>query len=105
MPLPRTRNTDPDWVPGGIFIRTVPSSTGTSTSEPSAASLIDSEIATGYCTLYGDMAGGLAVISDVPKTLVYKLAREINRERAVIPEATLTKAPSTCAERRAGKES
>ena len=53
-----------------------------------------SEIATGYCTLYGDMAGGLAVISDVPKTLVYQLAREINRERAVIPEATLTKAPS-----------
>ncbi len=53
-----------------------------------------SELATGYCTLYGDMAGGLAVISDVPKTLVYKLAREINRERAVIPEATLTKAPS-----------
>jgi NAD+ synthase (glutamine-hydrolysing) len=53
-----------------------------------------SELATGYCTLYGDMAGGLAVISDVPKTLVYNLAREINRERAVIPEATLTKAPS-----------
>jgi NAD+ synthase (glutamine-hydrolysing) len=53
-----------------------------------------SELATGYCTLYGDMAGGLAVISDVPKTLVYKLAREINRERPVIPEATLTKAPS-----------
>lgn len=53
-----------------------------------------SELATGYCTLYGDMAGGLAVISDVPKTLVYKLAREINRERAVIPDATLTKAPS-----------
>ncbi len=53
-----------------------------------------SELATGYCTLYGDMAGGLAVISDVPKTLVYELAREINRARAVIPEATLTKAPS-----------
>ena len=53
-----------------------------------------SEIATGYCTLYGDMAGGLAVISDVPKTLVYRLANEINRERAVIPQATLTKAPS-----------
>jgi NAD+ synthase (glutamine-hydrolysing) len=53
-----------------------------------------SELATGYCTLYGDMAGGLAVISDAPKTLVYKLAREINRERAVIPESTLTKAPS-----------
>jgi NAD+ synthase (glutamine-hydrolysing) len=53
-----------------------------------------SEIATGYCTLYGDMAGGLAVISDVPKTLVYRLAHEINRERPIIPESTLTKAPS-----------
>jgi NAD+ synthase (glutamine-hydrolysing) len=55
-----------------------------------------SEIATGYCTLYGDMAGGLAVISDAPKTLVYRLARAINAERAggVIPESTLTKAPS-----------
>ncbi len=40
-----------------------------------------SEIATGYCTLYGDMAGGLAVISDVPKTLVYRLARAVNAER------------------------
>ncbi len=53
-----------------------------------------SEIATGYCTLYGDMAGGLAVISDVPKTLVYRLARAVNGERSVIPEATLTKPPS-----------
>ena len=53
-----------------------------------------SEIATGYCTLYGDMAGGLAVISDVPKTLVYRLAHAVNGERAVIPESTLTKAPS-----------
>lgn len=54
-----------------------------------------SEISTGYCTLYGDMAGGLAVISDVPKTLVYRLAREVvNRERAVIPESIVTKAPS-----------
>jgi NAD+ synthetase len=53
-----------------------------------------SEIATGYCTLYGDMAGGLAVISDVPKTLVYRLARAINETRPVIPEPTLTKAPS-----------
>ncbi len=53
-----------------------------------------SEIATGYCTLYGDMAGGLAVISDVPKTLVYRLARAVNGERVVIPEATLTKPPS-----------
>ncbi|HVR63807.1 MAG TPA: NAD+ synthase [Polyangia bacterium] len=53
-----------------------------------------SELATGYCTLYGDMAGGLAVISDAPKTLVYQLAREINAGAAVIPESTLTKAPS-----------
>jgi NAD+ synthase (glutamine-hydrolysing) len=53
-----------------------------------------SEIATGYCTLYGDMAGGLAVISDVPKTLVYRLARAINADRTVIPESTLTKPPS-----------
>jgi NAD+ synthetase len=53
-----------------------------------------SEIATGYCTLYGDMAGGLAVISDVPKTLVYRLARAVNAEREVIPESTLTKPPS-----------
>jgi NAD+ synthase (glutamine-hydrolysing) len=53
-----------------------------------------SEIATGYCTLYGDMCGGLAVISDVPKTMVYALAREINAEGPVIPESTLTKPPS-----------
>jgi len=53
-----------------------------------------SEIATGYCTLYGDMAGGLAVISDVPKTLVYRLAHAVNDGRTVIPEATLTKPPS-----------
>ena len=53
-----------------------------------------SEIATGYCTLYGDMAGGLAVISDVPKTLVYRLARAVNADRPVIPESTLTKPPS-----------
>ena len=53
-----------------------------------------SEIATGYCTLYGDMAGGLAVISDVPKTLVYRLARVCNAARPVIPEASLTKPPS-----------
>jgi NAD+ synthase (glutamine-hydrolysing) len=53
-----------------------------------------SELATGYCTLYGDMAGGLAVISDLPKTLVYKLARTINADHPVIPESTLTKAPS-----------
>ncbi len=53
-----------------------------------------SELAVGYCTLYGDMSGGLAVISDVPKTTVYALARRINQTRAVIPEHTLTRAPS-----------
>ena len=55
-----------------------------------------SEIAVGYCTLYGDMAGGLAVISDVPKTFVYRLARYINARGPVpvIPESSLTKAPS-----------
>jgi NAD+ synthase (glutamine-hydrolysing) len=53
-----------------------------------------SEIAVGYCTLYGDMAGGLAVISDVPKTMVYELAKLRNREREVIPVETLTKPPS-----------
>jgi NAD+ synthase/NAD+ synthase (glutamine-hydrolysing) len=53
-----------------------------------------SELGVGYCTLYGDMVGGLAVISDVPKTLVYRLARYVNSQRAVIPEASLTKPPS-----------
>ena len=53
-----------------------------------------SEMSVGYCTLYGDMAGGLAVISDVPKVMVYELAKWRNREREVIPEETLTKAPS-----------
>lgn len=53
-----------------------------------------SEIAVGYCTLYGDMCGGLAVISDVPKVMVYDLARFINRAGEIIPEATLEKAPS-----------
>jgi NAD+ synthetase len=53
-----------------------------------------SEIATGYCTLYGDTNGGLAVISDVPKTLVYKIAHEINAEHPVIPQSTITKPPS-----------
>ena len=53
-----------------------------------------SEMAVGYCTLYGDMAGGLAVISDVPKTMVYALAELVNREREVIPLATLSKPPS-----------
>ncbi|MBA4148886.1 MAG: NAD+ synthase [Verrucomicrobia bacterium] len=53
-----------------------------------------SELAVGYCTLYGDMCGGLAVISDVPKTMVYNLARWINREREIIPASTITKPPS-----------
>jgi NAD+ synthase (glutamine-hydrolysing) len=53
-----------------------------------------SEIAVGYCTLYGDMTGGLAVISDVPKTMVYELARYINREKEVIPVRIIAKAPS-----------
>src|SRR5437868_3743408 len=53
-----------------------------------------SELAVGYCTIYGDMAGGLAVISDVPKTMVYELARFINRQGEIIPESTITKPPS-----------
>ena len=63
-----------------------------------------SELAVGYCTLYGDMCGGLAVISDVPKTMVFDLCRWINEsnqsplkikyQKAVIPEATITKPPS-----------
>jgi len=55
-----------------------------------------SELAVGYCTLYGDMCGGLAVISDVPKTRVYDLARHVNalHGRAVIPESTISKPPS-----------
>jgi NAD+ synthase/NAD+ synthase (glutamine-hydrolysing) len=53
-----------------------------------------SELAVGYCTLYGDMAGGLAVISDVPKLMVYELANWINRERELIPRSTVEKAPS-----------
>jgi NAD+ synthase (glutamine-hydrolysing) len=53
-----------------------------------------SEMAVGYCTLYGDMNGGLSVISDLPKTMVYTLARYINREQEIIPESTLVKAPS-----------
>lgn len=53
-----------------------------------------SETAVGYCTLYGDMAGGLAVISDVFKTQVYALSRWINREREIIPSSTIEKPPS-----------
>ncbi|MHB2016738.1 MAG: NAD+ synthase [Candidatus Xenobia bacterium] len=53
-----------------------------------------SEMAVGYCTLYGDMAGGFAVIKDVPKTWVYELAKWRNRQGEVIPERTITRAPS-----------
>src|SRR5262249_48175064 len=55
-----------------------------------------SELAVGYCTLYGDMCGGLAVISDVPKTLVYALGEHINARagRSVIPRRTFEKPPS-----------
>src|SRR5260370_17857042 len=53
-----------------------------------------SELRGGYCTLYGDMVGGLAVISDVPKTLVYRLSHCANSRRELIPQATLEKPPS-----------
>jgi NAD+ synthetase len=53
-----------------------------------------SELAAGYCTLYGDMAGGLAAIADVPKIMVYDLARYVNRAGERIPQACLEKAPS-----------
>ena len=53
-----------------------------------------SELAVGYCTLYGDMSGGLAVISDVPKTIVYRIARLINKEKEVIPQRVIEKSPS-----------
>jgi len=53
-----------------------------------------SELAVGYCTLYGDMCGGLAVISDVPKKMIYRLARWLNRDRGIIPAATIEKPPS-----------
>src|SRR5258707_11208275 len=53
-----------------------------------------SELGVGYCTLYGDMVGGLAVISDVPKTLVYRLSHYVNPRRPVIPQSTLEKPPS-----------
>lgn len=53
-----------------------------------------SEMAVGYCTLYGDMNGGLAVIADVPKTRVYSLCRWLNREREIMPENIITKPPS-----------
>src|SRR5579863_3078380 len=53
-----------------------------------------SELGVGYCTLYGDMVGGLAVISDVSKTMVYRLSHYVNSRRPVIPQATLEKPPS-----------
>lgn len=53
-----------------------------------------SELGVGYCTLYGDMAGGLAVINDVPKTMVYRLSRYVNSRKPVIPHSTLEKPPS-----------
>jgi NAD+ synthetase len=53
-----------------------------------------SEMAVGYCTLYGDMAGGLALLGDVYKTMVYRVAHWLNRERAVIPQSSITKPPS-----------
>ena len=61
-----------------------------------------SEMSVGYCTLYGDMVGALAVIGDVMKTRVYALSRYANREREIIPQATITKAPS--AELRPGQK-
>ena len=53
-----------------------------------------SELAVGYCTIYGDMCGGLAVISDLPKTMVYAVSRWVNREREMIPWNTIDKPPS-----------
>jgi NAD+ synthase (glutamine-hydrolysing) len=53
-----------------------------------------SELAVGYCTLYGDMSGGLSVISDVPKTMVYEMAEYINRQSPVIPREIISKTPS-----------
>jgi NAD+ synthase (glutamine-hydrolysing) len=61
-----------------------------------------SEIAVGYCTLYGDMCGGLAVISDVPKTLVYRLSNYVNSRAPLIPQSTIDKPPS--AELRPGQK-
>ncbi|HEV2113906.1 MAG TPA: NAD+ synthase, partial [Terriglobales bacterium] len=61
-----------------------------------------SEVGVGYCTLYGDMAGGLAVIADVPKTLVFRLAHYVNSRKPVIPKSTIEKPPS--AELRPGQK-
>jgi NAD+ synthase (glutamine-hydrolysing) len=61
-----------------------------------------SEVGVGYCTLYGDMVGGLGVIADVPKTMVYDLSRYVNSLKPVIPQSTIDKAPS--AELRPGQK-
>lgn len=61
-----------------------------------------SEVGVGYCTLYGDMVGGLGVISDVPKTMVYEMSRYVNSLKPVIPQSTIDKPPS--AELRPGQE-
>src|SRR5207253_3960844 len=53
-----------------------------------------SELAVGYCTLYGDMAGGLALLGDVYKTMVYRVAHWLNRKREVIPQSSIVKPPS-----------
>lgn len=53
-----------------------------------------SELAVGYCTLYGDMCGALAVIADVPKTMVYQISRWVNRNGEIIPRDSIEKAPS-----------
>src|SRR6185369_13171782 len=53
-----------------------------------------SEMAVGYCTLYGDMAGGLSLLGDVYKTTIYRVADWINRQREIIPRSTITKPPS-----------
>ena len=68
-----------------------------STSAPTLAAVdTESELAVGYCTLYGDMCGGLSVISDVPKTMVYRLAEFLNHEARhdLIPRRTIEKPPS-----------
>jgi NAD+ synthetase len=61
-----------------------------------------SELAVGYCTLYGDLSGGYGLVSDLPKTMVYKVARYLNSKQEIIPERVLTKAPS--AELRPGQK-
>ena len=53
-----------------------------------------SEMAVGYCTLYGDMNGGLAVLADVPKAMVYDLARRVNKHEEIIPERIITRPPT-----------